>query len=400
MLDTGANYLAVIKVVGIGGGGTNAVNRMIEAGVKGVEFIAINTDAQALLMSDADYKVHIGVNLTKGLGAGAMPDIGAQAAEENRAEIREALQGADMVFITAGEGGGTGTGAAPIVAEVAREEIGALTVAVVTRPFSFEGNKRKKQAEAGINKLIDQVDTLIVIPNDRLLQVAEKKTSMLDAFRYADDVLRQGTQGITDLITVPGLINLDFADVRTIMEDKGSALMGIGLASGDNRAVDAATAAISSPLLEASIQGADGLLLSLAGGSDLGMLEANEAAEIVANAAAPDANIIFGTVIDDSLGDQIRVTVIATGFAGGRRVNQQETSTTGIDGILSGTDEPGATGQIPRFEPLGGVGGATSEIGTVDRGSSDTGFGAGDIGGGFDDGADDIDIPDFLKKRY
>ena len=372
MLDTGANYLAVIKVVGIGGGGTNAVNRMIEAGVKGVEFIAINTDAQALLMSDADYKVHIGVNLTKGLGAGAVPDIGEQAAEENRTEIREALQGADMVFITAGEGGGTGTGAAPIVAEVAREEIGALTVAVVTRPFSFEGNKRKKQAEEGIKKLMEKVDTLIVIPNDRLLQVAEKKTSMLDAFRYADDVLRQGTQGITDLITVPGLINLDFADVRTIMQSKGSALMGIGVASGDNRAVDAATAAISSPLLEASIQGADGLLLSLAGGSDLGMLEANEAAEIVANAAAPDANIIFGTVIDDSLGDAIRVTVIATGFAGAtKRRAPQETMS--IESIIGGegSDEAGGSTSIPKFEPLG----SPSAEG-------------------------EIDIPDFLKKRY
>ena len=392
MLDTGANYLAVIKVVGIGGGGTNAVNRMIEAGVKGVEFIAINTDAQALLMSDADYKVHIGVNLTKGLGAGAMPDVGEQAAEENRAEIREALQGADMVFITAGEGGGTGTGAAPVVAEIAREEVGALTVAVVTRPFSFEGNKRKKQADEGIKKLIDKVDTLIVIPNDRLLQIAEKKTSMLDAFRYADDVLRQGTQGITDLITVPGLINLDFADVRTVMEDKGSALMGIGLAGGDNRAVDAATAAISSPLLEASIQGADGLLLSLAGGSDLGMLEVSEAAEIVANAAAPDANIIFGTVIDESLGDQIRVTVIATGFAGGqKRKSPQEAM--GLESIMSGpsiADDPEATGAIPRFEPLGSPGGSSSGSGFGGGSSSDSGFG----------GADDIDIPEFLKRRY
>ncbi|MCL2605995.1 MAG: cell division protein FtsZ [Coriobacteriia bacterium] len=374
MLDTGANYLAVIKVVGIGGGGTNAVNRMIEAGVKGVEFIAINTDAQALLMSDADYKVHIGVNLTKGLGAGAAPDVGEQAAEENRAEIREALQGADMVFITAGEGGGTGTGAAPIVAEVAREEIGALTVAVVTRPFSFEGNRRKKQAEEGIKKLMEQVDTLIVIPNDRLSQVVEKKTSMLDAFRYADDVLRQGTQGITDLITVPGLINLDFADVRTIMEAKGSALMGIGVASGDNRAVDAAQAAISSPLLEASIQGADGLLLSLAGGSDLGMLEANEAAEIVANAAAPDANIIFGTVIDDSLGDAIRVTVIATGFAGATKKRAPQ-ETMSIESIISGDEDADGenTSNIPSFEPLGSD--ATGDV-------------------------DDIDIPDFLKRRY
>jgi cell division protein FtsZ len=236
MLDTGANYLAVIKVVGVGGGGTNAINRMVEAGVKGVEFIAVNTDAQALLMSDADYKVHVGVNLTKGLGAGADPDVGFQAAEENRGEIKEALQGADMVFVTAGEGGGTGTGAAPVIAQIAKEEIGALTVGVVTRPFAFEGRKRALQAEDGIKRLSDVVDTLIIIPNDRLLQVADKKTSILDAFRIADDILRQGTQGITDLITVPGLINLDFADVRTIMADAGSALMGIGMASGDNRA--------------------------------------------------------------------------------------------------------------------------------------------------------------------
>ncbi len=319
MLDTGANYLAVIKVVGIGGGGSNAVNRMIEAGVKGVEFIAVNTDAQALLMSDADYKVHIGVNLTKGLGAGADPDVGFQAAEENRNEIKEALQGADMVFITAGEGGGTGTGAAPTIAEIAKEEIGALTVGCVTRPFAFEGRKRAVQADEGIKRLREHVDTLIVIPNDRLLQVAEKKTSILDAFRIADDVLRQGTQGITDLITVPGLINLDFADVRTIMQDAGSALMGIGVASGDNRAHDAAKAAISSPLLESSIEGAQGVLLSIAGGSDLGLFEVNEAAEVVAAAAHPEANIIFGAVIDDAMMDQIRVTVIATGFEGGKR---------------------------------------------------------------------------------
>ncbi|MDR1412477.1 MAG: cell division protein FtsZ [Actinomycetes bacterium] len=362
MLDTGANYLAVIKVVGVGGGGTNAINRMIEAGVKGVEFIAINTDAQALLMSDADYKVHIGVNLTKGLGAGAVPEIGAQAAEENRAEIREALQGADMVFITAGEGGGTGTGASPIIAEIAKEEIGALTVGVVTRPFGFEGRKRNTQADEGVKLLKEKVDTLIIIPNDRLLQTAEKKTSMLDAFRYADDVLRQGTQGITDLITVPGLINLDFADVRTIMQDAGSALMGIGVASGDSRANDAATAAISSPMLESSIQGADGIILSISGGSDLGMLEASEAAEIVANAAAPDANIIFGAVIDDALGDAIRVTVIATGFSGQGKKKAASQGAMNID--MNG--ESGGTGVIPKFEPLG-------------------------------DG--DIDIPDFLKKR-
>jgi cell division protein FtsZ len=346
MLETGANYLAVIKVVGVGGGGSNAVNRMVEAGVKGVEFIAVNTDAQALLMSDADYKVHVGVGLTKGLGAGADPDVGLQAAEENRAEIKEALQGADMVFITAGEGGGTGTGAAPVIAQIAKEEIGALTVGVVTRPFAFEGRKRALQADEGIKRLRDVVDTLIVIPNDRLLQVAEKKTSILDAFRIADDVLRQGTQGITDLITVPGLINLDFADVRTIMADAGSALMGIGLASGDNRAHDAAKAAISSPLLESSIEGAQGVLLSIAGGSDLGLFEVNEAAEVVATAAHPDANIIFGAVIDDSMMDQIRVTVIATGFEGRRK--QQSMEFGGDESVEALVGGP----SVPTFEPL------------------------------------------------
>jgi len=323
VLDTGSNYLAVIKVVGIGGGGTNAVNRMIEAGLKGVEFIAVNTDAQALLMSDADYKVHIGGNLTKGLGAGADPDIGSQAAEESREELKEALQGADMVFVTAGKGGGTGTGAAPIVAEISKE-IGALTVGVVTRPFSFEGRKRSVQADDGIKKLEEKVDTLIIIPNDRLLNVVEKKTSILDAFRVADDVLRQGVQGITDLITVPGLINLDFADVRTIMASAGSALMGIGIASGDNRAADAAKGAISSPLLEASIEGAQGVLLNISGGSDLGLYEVNEAAEVVSNSAHPEANIIFGAVIDDSLGDEVRVVVIATGFDQRRRQESLE----------------------------------------------------------------------------
>ena len=345
MLETGANYLAVIKVVGVGGGGTNAVNRMVEAGVKGVEFIAVNTDAQALLMSDADYKVHVGVGLTKGLGAGADPDVGFQAAEENHAEIKEALQGADMVFITAGEGGGTGTGAAPVIAQIAKEDIGALTVAVVTRPFAFEGRKRALQAEEGIKRLREVVDTLIIIPNDRLLQVAEKKTSILDAFRIADDVLRQGTQGITDLITVPGLINLDFADVRTVMQDAGSALMGIGIAAGDNRAHEAAKAAISSPLLESSIEGAQGVLLSISGGSDLGLFEVNEAAEVVATAAHPEANIIFGAVIDDSLEDQIRVTVIATGFGGRRKQESMEFESAGIA-------EEDTPSRIPTFEPL------------------------------------------------
>ncbi|MDO5044785.1 MAG: cell division protein FtsZ [Coriobacteriia bacterium] len=311
-----SNYLAVIKVVGVGGGGNNAVNRMIEAGVRGVEFIAVNTDAQALLTSDADVKVHIGTDLTKGLGAGANPEVGAQAAEESRNEIKQALAGADMVFVTAGEGGGTGTGAAPVVADIASQEIGALTVGVVTKPFTFEGRQRQRSAEHGVENLADHVDTLIVIPNDRLLDIAEKKTSMLEAFKIADDVLRQGTQGITDLITTPGLINLDFADVRAIMKDAGSAMMGIGVASGENRAVDAASEAISSRLLESTIDGADRVLLSISGGSDLGLYEVTEAANVVADAVDPDANIIFGSVIDDSLGDQVRVTVIATGFNG------------------------------------------------------------------------------------
>ncbi len=313
---TGSDHLAVIKVVGVGGGGTNAVNRMVEAGVKGVEFIAINTDRQALLMSDADRTVHIGEELTRGLGAGANPEIGAQAAEESRADIRDALAGADMVFVTAGEGGGTGTGAAPVVAEIAMEEIGALTVGVVTKPFGFEGRKRMNQAEEGVDLLAQKVDTLIVVPNDRLLQVIEKRTSMLDAFRIADDILRQGTQGITDLITIPGLINLDFADVRAIMKDAGSAMMGIGIASGENRAADAAKEAISSKLLESSIVGADRILYSITGGSDMSLQEIDEASQIINSAADEDANIIFGTVIDESMGDQIRVTVIATGFDG------------------------------------------------------------------------------------
>ncbi|MDR3136636.1 MAG: cell division protein FtsZ [Coriobacteriales bacterium] len=311
---SGTDRLVVIKVVGVGGGGTNAVNRMIEAGIKGVEFVAINTDRQALLMSDADQTVHIGESLTRGLGAGGNPEVGAQAAEESRKEVAEALAGADMVFVTAGEGGGTGTGAAPIVAEIARDEIGALTVGVVTKPFGFEGRKRLSQAEDGIMLLSQNVDTLIVIPNDRLLQIVEKKTSMLDAFRIADDILRQGTQGITDLITIPGIINLDFADVRTVMKEAGTAMMGIGIASGDNRAVEAAVQAISSKLLEASITGANRILVSVAGASDMGLIEVSEAADTVTEAADADATIIFGSVIDDTLVDQVRVTVIATGF--------------------------------------------------------------------------------------
>jgi cell division protein FtsZ len=307
------NYLAVIKVVGIGGGGVNAVNRMIEEGLKGVEFIAINTDAQALLMSDADVKLDVGRELTRGLGAGANPDVGARAAEDHREEIEEVLKGADMVFVTAGEGGGTGTGGAPVVANVARS-LGALTIGVVTRPFGFEGKRRAVQAEIGIERLRAEVDTLIVIPNDRLLSISDRHVSVLDAFKAADQVLLSGVQGITDLITTPGLINLDFADVKSVMSGAGSALMGIGSSRGDDRAVAAAEMAISSPLLEASIDGAHGVLLSIQGGSDLGLFEINEAAQLVANSAAVDANIIFGAVIDDALGDEVRVTVIAAGF--------------------------------------------------------------------------------------
>ncbi len=313
------NYLAVIKVVGIGGGGVNAVNRMIEEGLKGVEFIAINTDAQALLMSDADVKLDVGRELTRGLGAGANPEVGAKAAEDHREEIEEVIKGADMVFVTAGEGGGTGTGGAPIVANVARS-LGALTIGVVTRPFGFEGKRRASQAELGIERLRNEVDTLIVIPNDRLLSISDRHVSVLDAFKAADQVLLSGVQGITDLITTPGLINLDFADVKSVMSGAGSALMGIGSSRGDDRSVAAAEMAISSPLLEASIDGAHGVLLSIQGGSDLGLFEINEAAQLVSNSAAPEANIIFGAVIDDALGDEVRVTVIAAGFdEGGRR---------------------------------------------------------------------------------
>jgi cell division protein FtsZ len=307
------NYLAVIKVLGVGGGGCNAVNRMIDAGLKGVEFIASNTDAQSLLLSDADVKLDIGAQLTRGLGAGSDPDLGRQAAEEHRDEIEEVLKGSDMVFITAGKGGGTGTGAAPIMAEVAKN-LGALTIGVVTRPFGFEGRRRAVQAEEGIQRLKEKVDTLIIIPNERLLAISDQKTTMLNAFKMADEVLLQGVQGITDLITTPGLINTDFADVKMIMTNAGSALMGVGYASGEGRAVAAARNAISSPLLEASIDGARGILLNVSGPSDLGLFELNEAAEIIHEAAHPDANIIFGAVIDDALGDEMRITVIAAGF--------------------------------------------------------------------------------------
>ncbi|MGH2907161.1 MAG: cell division protein FtsZ [Solirubrobacterales bacterium] len=360
--DAGS-YLAVIKVVGVGGGGTNAVNRMVDAGLKGVEFIAVNTDAQALQMCDADVKLNIGSHLTKGLGAGADPSIGAGAAAESRDDIKEALKGADLVFVTAGEGGGTGTGAAPVIAEIAKQEVGALTVGVVTRPFSFEGSQRAKQAEDGIQRLREQVDTLIVIPNERLLSTVERRTSILDAFRDADNVLRQGVQGITDLITTPGLINLDFADVRTIMHDAGSALMGIGTASGESRAGESAKNAISSPLLEESVEGATGILLNITGGRELGLFEVNEAAEIVSSAADQNANIIFGAVIDETLGDEVRVTVIATGF-------DRRSRGGGLD-FSSSRSERRPRRDVGRSD--------------VDRGSLEI-------------SDDEIDVPDFLRE--
>src|SRR5690242_15181794 len=337
------NYLAVIKVVGVGGGGVNAVNRMIEVGLKGVEFIAVNTDAQALLMSDADVKLDVGRELTRGLGAGAQPEVGRKAAEGHRDEIEEVLKGADMVFVTAGEGGGTGTGGAPVIASIARK-LGALTIGVVTRPFSFEGKKRAGQADDGIDSLRAECDTLIVIPNDRLLQISERNVSVMDAFRSADQVLLSGVQGITDLITTPGLINLDFADVKSVMQGAGSALMGIGSARGEDRAIQAAETAISSPLLEASVDGAHGVLLSIQGGSDLGLFEINEAARLVQEAAHPEANIIFGAVIDDALGDEVRVTVIAAGFDGGAPVRRRDDRSLGQVTGRSATAPPTSQG--------------------------------------------------------
>jgi cell division protein FtsZ len=334
------NYLAVIKVVGIGGGGVNAVNRMIEVGLKGVEFIAINTDAQALLMSDADVKLDVGRELTRGLGAGADPEVGRRAAEDHQDEIEEVLKGADMVFVTAGEGGGTGTGGAPVVARIARS-LGALTIGVVTRPFTFEGRRRSSQADSGITGLREEVDTLITIPNDRLLSISDRHVSVLDAFRSADQVLLSGVQGITDLITTPGLINLDFADVKSVMQGAGSALMGIGSARGEDRAIQAAETAISSPLLEASVDGAHGVLLSIQGGSDLGLFEINEAARLVQEAAHPEANIIFGAVIDDALGDEVRVTVIAAGFDGGAPVRRRDERALGqVSGRATAAAQP------------------------------------------------------------
>ncbi|MFC8191833.1 cell division protein FtsZ [Cellulomonas sp. NPDC057328] len=351
------NYLAVIKVVGIGGGGVNAVNRMIEVGLKGVEFIAVNTDAQALLMSDADVKLDVGRELTRGLGAGADPEVGKKAAEDHAEEIEDVLRGADMVFVTAGEGGGTGTGGAPVVARIARS-LGALTIGVVTRPFTFEGRRRSVQADAGIDALRAEVDTLIVIPNDRLLSISDRSVSVLDAFHSADQVLLSGVQGITDLITTPGLINLDFADVKSVMQGAGSALMGIGYARGEDRAVQAAEMAISSPLLEASIDGAHGVLLSIQGGSDLGLFEINEAARLVQEAAHAEANIIFGAVIDDALGDEVRVTVIAAGFDGGgpsrrdqRGLGQVGAPARQVPAVAPAPVAPSA-GQLPTPRPV------------------------------------------------
>jgi cell division protein FtsZ len=375
------NYLAVIKVVGIGGGGVNAVNRMIEQGLKGVEFIAINTDAQALLMSDADVKLDVGRDSTRGLGAGADPEVGRKAAEDAKDDIEELLRGADMVFVTAGEGGGTGTGGAPVVATIARK-LGALTVGVVTRPFSFEGKRRSNQAESGISALRESCDTLIVIPNDRLLQMGDAAVSLMDAFRSADEVLLNGVQGITDLITTPGLINVDFADVKGVMSGAGTALMGIGSARGDGRALKAAEIAINSPLLEASMEGAQGVLLSVAGGSDLGLFEINEAASLVQDSAHQDANIIFGTVIDDSLGDEVRVTVIAAGF------DAAGPSRKPVVGTPGAAITPGRSGKVTSsvFEsvdaasvPAHHTNGATVSIG----------------GGGDDD--DDVDVPPFMR---
>ena len=376
------NYLAVIKVVGIGGGGVNAVNRMIEQGLKGVEFIAINTDAQALLMSDADVKLDVGRDSTRGLGAGADPEVGRKAAEDAKDEIEELLRGADMVFVTAGEGGGTGTGGAPVVATIARK-LGALTVGVVTRPFSFEGKRRSNQAESGINQLRESCDTLIVIPNDRLLQMGDAAVSLMDAFRSADEVLLNGVQGITDLITTPGLINVDFADVKGVMSGAGTALMGIGAARGDGRALKAAEIAINSPLLEASMEGAQGVLLSVAGGSDLGLFEINEAASLVQDSAHPDANIIFGTVIDDSLGDEVRVTVIAAGFETGAASRKPAV---GAPGTPQQQVAQGRAGKVSSslFEPSDPASVPVHTNGATVR-----------VGGPDDD--DDVDVPPFMR---
>nr|WP_221185317.1 cell division protein FtsZ [Flexivirga oryzae] len=420
--------MAVIKVVGIGGGGVNAINRMIEVGLKGVEFIAINTDAQALLMCDADVKLEVGRELTRGLGAGADPEVGKKAAEDHAEDIEEVLKGADMVFVTAGEGGGTGTGGAPVVAKIAKS-LGALTIGVVTRPFTFEGRRRANQADLGINALREEVDTLIVIPNDRLLSISDRNVSMLDAFHSADQVLLSGVQGITDLITTPGLINLDFADVKSVMQGAGSALMGIGSARGEDRAVQAAEFAISSPLLEASIDGAQGVLLSVQGGSDLGLFEINEAARLVQEAAHPEANIIFGAVIDDALGDEVRVTVIAAGFEGGAPNKRTDERALGqIQGAPTPRQQPpaAAAGAVPQqaqqqSAPAPGQGAPQPAPGAAQQQAPQQGQPGGDgqqadeqqapANPGavqqtasnrpprevsFDDGQD-LDVPDFLK---
>jgi cell division protein FtsZ len=392
------NYLAVIKVVGIGGGGVNAVNRMIEVGLRGVEFIAINTDAQALLMSDADVKLDVGRELTRGLGAGANPEVGRQAAEDHADEIEEVLRGADMVFVTAGEGGGTGTGGAPVVARIARS-LGALTIGVVTRPFTFEGRRRATSAENGIEALRDEVDTLIVIPNDRLLSISDRNVSVLDAFRSADQVLLSGVQGITDLITTPGLINLDFADVKSVMQGAGSALMGIGSARGEDRAVKAAELAIASPLLEASIDGAHGVLLSIQGGSDLGLFEINEAARLVQEVAHPEANIIFGAVIDDALGDEARVTVIAAGFDDVKATSPSLEDTKAKQAAPPAPATPPASAARPVAQPAAGHSGL-SQWNQPHPATADSGFDVElpavvehDLTGS----RDDLDVPDFLK---
>lgn len=373
------NFLAVIKVVGVGGGGVNAVNRMIDRGLRGVEFIAINTDAQALLMSDADVKLDVGRELTRGLGAGADPEMGRRAAEDHQEEIEQALAGADMVFVTAGEGGGTGTGGAPVVARIARS-IGALTVGIVTKPFTFEGKRRMAQAEVGVQALKDEVDTLIVVPNDRLLEISDRGISMLEAFETADHVLLAGVQGITDLITTPGLINLDFADVKSVMQDAGTALMGIGSSRGADRAIKAAELAIASPLLESNIEGAQGVLLSIQGGSNLGLYEISDAAKLVEEAVHPDANIIFGAVIDDSLGDEVRVTVIAAGFD----ENPKLGSTVPVDGDVNApSDSAGSAPQAEESWLLPEEQDPISETGSTLSHDADT--------------DSELDVPDFLR---
>ena len=391
------NYLAVIKVVGIGGGGVNAVNRMIEVGLKGVEFIAVNTDAQALLMSDADVKLDIGRELTRGLGAGANPEVGRKAAEDHREEIEEVLKGADMVFVTAGEGGGTGTGGAPVVARIAKA-IGALTIGVVTKPFSFEGKRRLQQAERGVQSLANEVDTLIVVPNDRLLEISDRGISIIEAFATADQVLLAGVQGITDLITTPGLINLDFADVKSVMQGAGSALMGIGSARGADRAIKAAELAVASPLLEASIDGAHGVLLSIQGGSNLGILEINDAARLVQEAVHPEANIIFGAVIDDTLGDEVRVTVIAAGFDGENFRERRDTRRSNFvdagrptTGAVVATAPTAAAQKAPAADhnTTGSHEWQLVADSTTLTQTSDLDYG--------DDEDDDLDIPEFLR---